>query len=144
MARGYYRRGSHSKTGDAVPGMPRGPLYWALREFHDSLDAASRGLSLVDSARAGSGVYVRPGIGCDATVIEESPISPLAPRVKQRVASRCGEKPCAWAHYRLREGGVSVGVRSCADHVVLLIDEDLWVKEIGRYEDFVVFEVMSG
>lgn len=138
MARRYFRTPARK---DSVLGLPRGPLYWVLKEYHESLDLAVRGPDLIASARKGSGLYVRPGVGCDATVVLDTAIR-LPHSIRE--GSMCGEKPSSWALYRLREGGVTIGVRSCAEHQALLLEETSWSKELGRYEDFAVYEVMSG
>jgi hypothetical protein len=149
MARGYFRRGK-SRKDDEVHGIPRGPLYWVLKEYHESLPAPSRGSSFVESARTGSGFYVRVGVGCDAVMVDKerpdprSPTLPGSPRtVPKRVVSKCRGTTCHCSWYRLRDGGVTLGVRACSDHSLLLVDEELWERNPARSEDFAVYEVMS-
>lgn len=113
------------------PGFPKGALHPVLLDHWMTLPAAYRASNNpVDGAKSGSGFHVMKGGGCDATIGRSS-------------ADRCGEKACAHFSYTHELGGVTLGVRVCAEHVAIAGEEKFWRREVASADSFAVWEVMT-
>lgn len=134
MAFGKRRYGANAgrnRKAPQEPGTPKGALYPVLLDYWMTFsDNFVTMVSPINRAKAGTGFHVMRGQGCDATIGNST-------------GDRCGEKACSRFAYTHSDGGVTLGVRVCSEHVNIATEEDFWKRTVASPDVFSVWEIMT-